>query len=256
VADAFRPLTLLLGAVCLWAFCVLVLALAGLGSRFAEPGPGVAPPRLPDVRLTPGRSRLGPMSDYLVVGERPLLNPDRRPSLQLAVDGEAGSADIDVMLTSVLLTPHLQLAILTDNKDASTRRVRVGEMIAGSSWRLVQLEPRRAVIEGPSGQRSLDLRVFDGKGGEAPTPTVAEPTADAGATGNSGVGPSTGTAAAPRPQPMPTPAPPATASQPPPAQEIAPVTPDQQVEAIRRRIEARRAQMRAEAAAAGAPEKQ
>jgi general secretion pathway protein N len=239
-------LTLLLGAVCLWALCVLILALSGLGSRFAAPGPGAAPPPLPNVTLTPSRSRLGPMSDYLVVGERPLLNLDRRPSLQLAADGQAGDADIDVMLTSVLLTPRLQLAILTDNKDASTRRVRVGEMIAGSSWRLVSLEPRRAVIEGPSGQRGLDLRVFDGKGGEAPTPTVIQPTADA-STGSGQGAPSPIIA----PRPPPAAAPDATAQ----AQPSAPVSPDQQVEAIRRRIEARRAQMRAEAAAAGAQEK-
>ena len=245
MADAFRPLTLLLGAVCLWALCVLVLALSGLGSRFAAPGPGAAPPPLPNVTLTPSRSRLGPMSDYLVVGERPLLNLDRRPSLQPAADGQAGDADIDVMLTSVLLTPRLQLAILTDNKDSSTRRVRVGEMISGSSWRLVSLEPRRAVIEGPSGQRGLELRVFDGKGGEAPTPTVVQPTADAASA--SGQGAAT-PISAPPPRPPPAAAPDATA-------QAQPITPDQQVEAIRRRIEARRAQMRAEAAAAGAQEK-
>jgi general secretion pathway protein N len=256
VADAFRPLTLLLGAVCLWALCVLILALAGLGSRFAETGPGAAAPPLPDVTLTRSQSRLGPVSDYLVVGQRPLLNADRRPSLQLAADGQAGDADIDVMLTSVLLTPRLQLAILTDNKDASTRRVRVGEMIAGSSWRLVSLEPRRAVIEGPSGQRGLELRVFDGKGGEAPTPTVVQPSADASANQTQGQATAGGTPQPARPQPIAAPSTPAPSQPQAQAQPAAPaITPDQQVEAIRRRIEARRAQMRAEAAAAGANEK-
>ena len=34
MADAWRPISLVLGAVCLWALSLLVLALAGLGSRF------------------------------------------------------------------------------------------------------------------------------------------------------------------------------------------------------------------------------
>jgi general secretion pathway protein N len=87
------------------------------------------------------------------------MTADRRPAPVLAVDGQAGSADLDVTLTSVLITSRLQLAILTSNKDAMSYRVRVGETVQGSNWRLVQLEPRRAVIEGPSGQRVLELRV-------------------------------------------------------------------------------------------------
>jgi general secretion pathway protein N len=165
----------------------------------------------------------------------------------LAVDGQAGAADLDVTLTSVLMTSKLQLAILTSNTDATSYRVRLGETVQGSNWRLVQLEPRRAVIEGPSGQRVLDLRVFDGKGGEAPTPLAASTGSGAPRQNDAGSNaqPSSGV------QP----------SAPPPTPDVAAQSPtqvsqDQQVEAIRRRIEARRAQMRAEAAANGANEKQ
>jgi general secretion pathway protein N len=153
----------------------------------------------------------------------------------------------------VLITPTLQMAIFTDNKDASSRRAKLGEMVTGSNWRLAVLEPRRAVLEGPSGQRELGLRVFDGKGGQAPTPVAtASPTSDGdGAVRDANAVP---------------PPPPQVGKSPPPAPDVAsqpvrteprpesaappPMTQEQQVEAIRRRIEARRAQMRAEAAAA------
>lgn len=234
MADAFRPLTLLLGAVCLWALCVLILALAGLGSRFPEVVAASAPAPLPAVSLTRGVSRLGSLEQYAEVGNRPLLNLSRQPVAIAAGDGDAGPAELDVVLTSVLITPHLQLAILTDNKDGSSRRVRVGEMVEGSNWRLVQLEPRRAMIEGPSGPRTLELRVFDGRSGEMPT--LVAGSANAGAP--------------PRSEP-------AVLSAPPPPKATAEAKPDapagnqeDQVEAIRKRIEARRAQMRAEADAA------
>jgi general secretion pathway protein N len=248
VADAFRPLTLLLGALCLWALCLLILALSGLGSRFPAVTSADKPPPLPSVSLTRSVSRLSAMADYLEVGERPLMNLTRRPVAQSAVDGEAGAADLDVTLTSVLITPRLQLAILTDNKDGGTRRVRVGETVQGSAWRLLQLEPRSAVIEGPSGQRTLELRVFDGRSGEAPTPMAAAVDND------SEVQQPIQAIRSPPPPPTPT-QPPANAEPAAKPEAAEQLTQEQQVEAIRRRIEARRAQMRAEAEAAGAKEK-
>ena len=80
MGDNLRPLTLLLGATCLWALCVLVLALAGLGARFAPPSDAAkAPRRCPKITLSRSQSRLGPLTDYLEVGQRPLLTADRRP---------------------------------------------------------------------------------------------------------------------------------------------------------------------------------
>lgn len=249
MADALRPPTLLLGAICLWALCLLVLAMTGLGSRFPAGAHDARPPPIPAVSLTRSQSRLGPIANYLEVGERPLMTADRRPAPMLAVDGQAGTADLDVTLTSVLITSRLQLAILTSNQGATSYRVRVGETVQGSNWRLVQLEPRRAVIEGPSGQRVLELRVFDGKGGEPPTPMAAAPGSAASRQNNGDSG--QGAQSSSGMPPSPSTATPDLATQSPP-QGVQ----DEQVEAIRRRIEARRAQMRAEAAASSATEKQ
>jgi general secretion pathway protein N len=248
VADGLRPLTLLLGGAALWALCLLILALGGLGTRFPEPEGAVAPPPVPTVSLKPASSRLGAFSSYAEVGARPLLNEGRQPMAVSADEAAAGGGDLDVTLTSVLITSRLKLAILTDNKDASSRRVQLGQLVEGSGWRLVALQPRQAVLEGPTGQRTLDLRVFDGTSGEAPTPVSAS---------NS---PPPGDNNAPPP-----PAPPPPVVQPKPAvAQNAPPAPaanrpdpnamsqEEQVEAIRKRIEARRAQMRAEAEAAAA----
>lgn len=140
------------------------------------------------------------------------------------------------MLTSVLITPQLRLAILTDTQNGNSRRVRLGETVAGTNWQLVQLDPRRAVLEGPSGQRTLDLRVFDGNGGSAPT--EVRPTDE-----NAASTPAQDAKAAPMPAtPVPQPAPANRPAQP------TPQTQEDQVAEIRRRIEARRAQMRADAA--------
>ena len=241
MAEGLRPLTLLLGGAALWALCLLVLALGGLGTRFSAPTLSEAPPPLPKVSLTPTRSRLGAWGNYAEVGARPLLIEGRRPAAVVA-SAEAGSADLDVTLSSVLITSNLKLAVLTDNKDGSTRRVKLGEVVEGTAWRLVSLQPREAVVEGPSGQRALPLRVYDGTTGEAPTPLAAANTSQP-----------------PPPEAAPVPArsPPAppvaqNASPAPPAPKADPnqMTQEQQVEAIRKRIEARRAQMRAEAEAA------
>src|SRR5690606_18442831 len=142
--------------------------------------------------------------------------------------------------------------------------LKVGESPAGAQgWQLSSISPRGAVFDGPEGQRTLELRVFDGTGGEAPTAmaspppagqaTPARPTAGqsparpaspraaaADAAGDAGR-----TVPAPQPgQPVPTegaprPSPPAPTPDTPPAR-----TPDEQVEAIRARIEARRARLR------------
>lgn len=266
MADTLRPASLLIGAICLWAVSIMLLAFAGLGANVADSGLKPAPPEIPRATLTATRSRLGPLLDYAQVGERPLLNQDRRPAPVAAAAG--GSDELDVVLTSVLITPRLQVAILTDAKDQSTRRVHVGDNVQGTNWRLASLAPRSATLDGPTGQRTLELRVYDGQGGEPPTAVAGAPGSagsrdgipgamrpDAAAAGGNdqpanasndrnGATPTgrppIASAGAVRPAPTPTPT-----MQPPPT------TQDAQIEAIRRRIEARRAQMRAEAEAAG-----
>jgi general secretion pathway protein N len=254
--ERLRLTTAMAGLLLLWATVLLVLGWFGAGSRY---------PALPDdpARATPLAAvpadaptpRLGAFALYTEIGARPLLTADRRPAPVIAGQGgEAGSATLDADLTSVLITARVQLAILRERQGGRSLRVKVGDNVEGTAWRLVSLAPRQAVFEGPGGQQTLELRVFDGRGGEAPTALASAP----GATAPAAVASAT-PAATPSPanlqQSMG--AAPANASASPsaPAQPATSgppvVTQESQIEAIRRRIEARRAQIAAERAAQG-----
>ena len=238
--SALRPASALLAGLAVWALCTVVLALFGLGGRVGpHPPDGMLTPAMPVVKLDAVGARLGPARDYMEVGNRPLFSRDRRPAPMAADPGQA-QVPLEVNLTSVLITPNLKLAIVQNLGDGASRRVRLGDTLEGTAWRLVQLEPRRAVFEGPDGQRDLALRVFDGAGGQSPTPQAG-----------SGAGGPVALTATPAVANTPdTPGAVANGgSNAPAASTVAPVTPDEQVEAIRRRIEARRAMRAAEAAA-------
>ena len=146
--DQLRPSGALLAALAAWSVGLLLLALAGLGARFAPhpDDPSVAPPK-PRVELAEVGSRLGPVSDYAEVGNRPLLSMDRRPAAVSAV-GDS-DAPLEMALTGVLLSGEFKAAMLQSPDDSRSERVRLGELIEGTAWRLVALERRCASFEGP-----------------------------------------------------------------------------------------------------------
>jgi len=243
--DDAGPRTWLLATVAGWALATWVLALAGMGGRIA-PLPDDAAGAAPLPRPAPAAEvPLGPLAQYAQIGERPLFTSDRRPqpfSLQQP-DQQGEQRSFEYVLTGVLLGPSLQMAVLQPAGGGEPERIRVGESPRElGSWRLVELHPRSAVFEGPDGTRALDLRNWDGTGGMAPT-AIRTPARD----------PAAGQADAPeRPGPQgpavveadaAAPAPPPAAA----AEGEAVATPEAQMDAIRRRIEARRAQLRREA---------
>ena len=214
-----RPLTWLLAGFCGWALLLWVGALLGMGGRVAavEPLPASALPQ-------PGPAtpdRIGPLIRYAEAAARPLFTQDRRPRGFLASvpegEGEAAqSASLDFILTGVLISPQVRRAIVQPSGGGKAQRVREGSTPEGANgWRLLEVQPRRVIFEGSSGQVTLDLRAFGGSG--PPPAAVARNPTDA-------------TGAAP---------PPPAAGQAPPQSEAA------RIETIRRRIEARRAQLRA-----------
>ncbi|TWT20185.1 hypothetical protein FQY83_10595 [Luteimonas marina] len=246
--------TWLYAALAGWAVCVWGLALFGMGGSIDrlddDPSLRQALPS-PTAR---GEERLGPLAQYGDVAARPLFTDNRRPQ-PFVIDpmgdtGEAGN-DFDYMLTSVLRTPDLQMVILQPSGGGEPVRVKQGGAPESApGWVLQSVDARKAVFAGPEGERTLELRVFDGVGGQPPT-QVAAPAADAA--GMSGRAP-----AAVADADMVVEPPRATGgSQPPmdatgPGQE-ADSAPDaavsqqaaqEQVEMIRRRIEERRARLR------------
>lgn len=254
--DNASPRTLLLGATATWAVVALLLALFGMGSRIdtlpEDAGLVQALPALP--KAAP--ERLGALSQYGEIVGRPLFADDRRPHpFSLQPQGGEEAKTFDYVLTSVMITPNFKMAIIQppDGRTAPLR-IKLGEADESlPNWRLQQLDARSAVFTGPEGERRLELRVFNGVGGETPTATAR-------------------TDATPRPEGVPVTPPPAPGAPDKPATqapataatpagtpaESAPVIPARaqpgqqmteqaQMEAIRKRIEARRAQLRQEA---------
>lgn len=216
-----RPLTWLLAGLCGWSVLLWIGALLGMRGRIAgvEPLPAVA---LPQPRpVTP--DRIGPLVQYAEAAARPLFTQDRRPRgfLASAPEGEGDAAQsqtLDFILTGVLISPQVRLATLQPANGGEAQRVREGSSPEGASgWRLLEVQPRRVVFEGSGGQVTLDLRTF---GGSGPAPGAVARNAPDGAS-----------LAPPPPPPL--------------AADQAPQSEAARIEAIRRRIEARRAQLRA-----------
>ena len=172
--DDAGPRTWLLAAVALWAVCTWVLAAAGLGGR-VEPLPEDPALLQPLPQGGPASSeRLGPPGQYAAIVDRALFAPDRqhRPFF-LEADGQGDGevpAGFDVVLTSVLITPRLEMAIVQREEDGVPISFRVGESAPQApGWTLVSVAPRSATFAGPEGERVFEMRVFDGVGGQPPT---------------------------------------------------------------------------------------
>lgn len=249
--DSVGPRTWLLATIAGWAVFAWVLALLGMGGqvRPLADDPGLLQP-LPKPSVSPPE-RLGPLAQYAEIGSRPLFSDDRRPrpfSLQPQGEGEASANTFDYVLSSVLITPGLQMAIVQPTAGGDSIRIKLGEAPeAAPAWRLVTLNPRSAVFVGPEGEKTLELRVYDGTGGQEPTQVASD--ADAADNMADAAQP-----ASTAPATHPVKPPPATSANRNPA-DTQPVSQEAQIEAIRKRIEARRAQMQQQSQSPTAPVK-
>ena len=243
--DDAGPRTWLLGAAAGWSVALWLLALIGMGGRIAPlPDDPALVQALPEP-AAPVAGRLGPQSGYMEISGRPLLSPDRRPQ-PFSLEPEGGEGEVveerfDFVLTGVLLTPGLQMAIVQPAGGGESIRLRVGQSPEGApSWRLAALSPRGAVFAGPGGEQSLELRSYDGSADlrampmPVPVPMSAEPPrpmSDREAAETAAAAQAAAMAQVAAEQ----------------AEAEAAATPEDQVEAIRKRIEARREQLRREA---------
>lgn len=170
--DNVAPRTWLLAAVAGWALLAWVLALAGMGGHAALLDDDASLLQaLPQPRPSPP-GRLGPLDQYGEIATRPLFADDRRPHpFSLQADKEEDQDNgFDYMLTGVLITPQLHMAIVQPTQGGDSVRVKLDTAADEiPAWRLVQLDARSAVFAGPDGQKTLELRVYDGRGGAAPT---------------------------------------------------------------------------------------
>lgn len=244
--EAIGLRTVWLATLALWGLLIWALGLAGLGQRIVPlPDDPSMTQRLPSLPAA-SAERLGDYSRYAEIAARPVFAEDRRPHpFFLSADNGQGAAP-SVRLTGVLLTDSFKMATLTTEQGESLRLQEGRDPVKG--WRLLSLEPRRAVVSGSGGTQTLELQVFDGKGGQPPT-----------ALGQGARPP--GMSSGPLP-PLPPPAMPAvnapvnpvaatpqasangaTATPAPSAPAAAPTPSSEQLQAIRERIEARRRQL-------------
>lgn len=248
--DAIGPRTWLLAALAGWAITAWLLALFGMGGSIrplpADPGLVQALPQL----RPPAAERLGPMAQYSETGARPLFSENRQPE-PFFISGEEGgeqSQSFDFVLSSVLITPGLKMAILQATEGGESVRVKLGESPESApNWQLVEINPRSVVIAGPEGRQTLELRVFDGVGGQAPTTASVAPAAAAADAAAMPADQATPQAQARRKSVAPagTAAPTDASSAADAGTGEAPaLTTEQQMDLIRKRIEARRAQLR------------
>ncbi|MET0581208.1 MAG: hypothetical protein ABWZ08_04445 [Pseudoxanthomonas sp.] len=265
--DSFGPRTWLLAAIAGWTLLVWVLALFGLGGQIRplpdDPSLVTALPRLPKQAA----ERLGPLAQYSEIAARPVFSQSRKPQAFFISGQEGGEQPqtFDFILTSVLITPQLQMAILQPTQGGEGVRLKIGDAPeSAQGWHVSEIHPRSVVIQGPEGPRTLELRVFDGLSGQPPSATPPVP--GAGAPGPAApVQPPMPATAVPAPgsappmttpsQPMPVPPANAAGAGSQPAQTPDALTTEQQMEAIRKRIEARRAQLRQQGATPPPPNK-
>ena len=247
--DAIGPRTWLLAAFAGWAILAWLLALFGMGGSIRPlPADPSLVQALPQLR-PPAAERLGPMAQYAEINARPLFSERRQPE-PFFISGEEGGEQpqsFEFVLSSVLITPALKMAILQTSEGGESVRVKLGEAPESApNWQLVEVNPRSVVIAGPDGRQTLELRVFDGTGGESPTamtppasPMPSGPVQQVQPPRRSAT--STPDSAKPQPASADAMTPQADSTAPTPEPEL---TTEQQMDLIRKRIEARRAQLR------------
>lgn len=261
--DAIGPRTWLLVAVAGWALMAWLLAVSGMGGVIRPlPADPSLVQALPQLR-PPAAERLGPLGQYAQMSARPLFSETRQPE-SFFISGEEGGEQpqsFDFILTSVLITPRLQMAILQGKEGGESVRVKLGEAPESSpNWRVVEIHPRSVVIAGPEGQQTLELRVFDGNGGQPPTAVSGMNPVAVPAPGTAPVAQGQPPRQAPASEPMqPQLQPQPGSADAAPAESAAPAEPvmttEQQMDLIRKRIEARRAQLREQGELPPTPDK-
>ena len=154
-AAAQRRLTAPLVAAVLLLGLVFLALLAGLGRgvRWAPPRAAAPLPAQHAATLPPPV----PLEHFAPVWQQPLFNPDRKPVAHAASGGgQLG----DLELTGVILTPGLRMALLHNKREGAGEqelRVREGTGLPDGNWTLVEIKPRSAVFDSPSGRVELQL---------------------------------------------------------------------------------------------------
>jgi len=147
-----RRLTPVLGTVAVLLGAVLLLLLGGVGRGTHWSAPRALPPLQPgnSAELPPPK----PLQQFSMVWQKPLFNPDRRPTAHAA----AGNSNLgDLELTGIIITPDLRMALLHDKNANREIRLRQGASLPDGSVTLVEVQQRSAVFDSSAGRTELKL---------------------------------------------------------------------------------------------------
>lgn len=166
---------------------VVVMALAfgvGRGYSLADLDEADVPPPV-EVSLTGEMPRMPGTATYADVLVRPLFNESRKPEALPdagAASEAAPSAPLNVSISGIIITPEASIALVTNNANQQTERVRVGQPLGGdqSAWTLSELRPRAAVFDGGSlGRQEIELSTdtagMPAAGGAPASPPAVDP---------------------------------------------------------------------------------
>jgi general secretion pathway protein N len=221
--QAAKLLSAILAGVC-GALLLLALAMQfGFGRGYSWLQPDVDSANVANVAIDKTPFKLPPQTQFADTTARPLFNDDRKPTPDTPDTPDVPpppKVPLNIALTGIILTPQLHLAMVHDklkNKDVALKE---GMPLDGDQggWTLTRINPRSAVFRETSGEE-VEVELSTAVAG--PTPAAnARPNARAGAQAR--VAPAH-------------------------APEAAPPAQNEQAQALQRRIEERRAQMREEA---------
>lgn len=149
------------------ALCVAAFYGLGGWSSPLPPKPVTAHELPSPAALTPSMSEVSALAQ---IAQHSLFSPQRgmdNQSFGSTETSSEGQAVVDWTVISIVITPSLTVAVFTAPGQAPVR-AKLGETVPGSVWRFTRAEPRAVILEGPSGERQLPLRTFDGVGAEQP----------------------------------------------------------------------------------------
>jgi general secretion pathway protein N len=209
---------------------LLLLALAmqfGFGRGYSWLRPDADSANVADVAIDKTPFKLPPQTQFADTTVRPLFNDDRKPTPDTPDTPDVPpppKVPLNIALTGIILTPQLHLAMVHDKLKNADLALKEGMPMDGDQggWTLTKINPRSAVFRETSGEE-VEVELSTAVAGPIPAANVRA---------------GTQTRVAPHPP----------AGQFVPGQPVAaPAPQNEQAQALQRRIEERRAQMREEA---------
>lgn len=255
-ATIERQITIVLASLCAVLMLATIAFRLGVGSGYtlAEQSPRALETEL--LRpLKESKNALPPIEAYAEIGDRPLFSNTRQPLPDTPIKPKGPEAPIvalNVQLAGVVRTRDVDVAILIDKSNSKAIRLKVGQPLPGDQggWVVKSIEPRQVLFDGgDQGESVVKLDPAASPAAPAPPPppmrannAPGEPQPVQTAQTQPGQAPGQPLPVDPGQQAPPPGTPPGNPSTMDPAAREA---------EIRRIIEERRAQMRAEAEKAG-----